>query len=1003
MSISNNLYPPIINTYMPSFIRSDVCRVYFSLSDFNKFDDVKNNVQVVVNDKNTNQSVLNPSTYPAGIKITTLQEDKSINGNMRYFIEILPHDLKISGENDYNYKAKRFEINRFYKVQIRFTSSAVASYNPETDKISKWMIDNQALFSEWSSVCLIRGIEKPILTIRGFEENVQNKEIIFTSETIQLVGNVQFTNPSGEMTEFLDSATVKLFKKEEGEQSGKSYPVSIQQDTTSSKSEFNYTFKEAIEDGVSYVIKFTYTTNGGYQESKTYTFKVIQYGIDKINANIFATADDAEGRIKVEVKGLETIKEDFIGKITIRRTSSESNFSEWEDVHNALLTEAKELDYTWYDYTVKSGVWYKYCVQKRNRRNDRGVIVQTKEPVMVYFEDIFLTQGGRQLKLKFDTAVSSFKYNVLESRTDTLGSKYPFIRCNGHAKYRTFPISGLITSFCDEAGLFTTKKDIYGNTLELYEVYNKDNDITEYRDFSYEREFRERVMDFLYENNIKLFKSPTEGNILVRLMDINLTPNQTLGRMLYSFTATAYEMDDADVANFESYNIQTIGELAEGAIQQTEDRLGKITINKYSSSGYQVQSNFDEDAEDEKPYSYNNIIDIINQLNQYNGSIGFDNEIRKLKQIHLQFFSEPYLIKDNNGFLDFYDGSDNINKDLLINGYWIKINGKDIIIPAKSQYEKNKTRPERNNKNEIIERSYYRNETEQKTQNNGFTEPKVEEYASFELSNLDITSLEFKIPKINGRYVPFNIELSFIAEHVQTESLNSLVNKVYYYKKIGQLEGVFSPNHSIVRDLRIRYNETHKRGYSELIAVNGISIEAIPGTVVSVKDSLDHHYNQHEVSDTGFLDLDSISTTIDEYDIKGIRLLQAPFQENYSQLKPDQSDFLYKYPFLNDDKFYRIKDNHYVKQYNKYTYINNKIDTDRVYIETLPENPIKNGVYAQQVKIGEDNKKEPIYEYNYWIYYKDNWYPFDAEEEIVLCPVEALINYYCEVVEGEYD
>ena len=90
MSISNNLYPPIINTYMPSFIRSDVCRVYFSLSDFNKFDDVKNNVQVVVNDKNTNQSVLNPSTYPAGIKITTLQEDKSINGNMRYFIEIFP-------------------------------------------------------------------------------------------------------------------------------------------------------------------------------------------------------------------------------------------------------------------------------------------------------------------------------------------------------------------------------------------------------------------------------------------------------------------------------------------------------------------------------------------------------------------------------------------------------------------------------------------------------------------------------------------------------------------------------------------------------------------------------------------------------------------------------------------------------------------------------------------------------------------------------------------------
>ena len=120
---------------------------------------------------------------------------------------------------------------------------------------------------------------------------------------------------------------------------------------------------------------------------------------------------------------------------------------------------------------------------------------------MAYFEDVFLTHGGRQLKLKFDATVSSFKYNVLESKIDTLGSQYPFIRRNGHAKYRTFPITGLITSFCDEAGLFTTKQDIYGNTLSLYEKYNDDNDINEYRDFSYEREFREKVMDFLYENN----------------------------------------------------------------------------------------------------------------------------------------------------------------------------------------------------------------------------------------------------------------------------------------------------------------------------------------------------------------------------------------------------------------------------------------------------------------------------------------------------------------------
>lgn len=969
MSISNNLYPPIINTYMPAFIQNQPCRVYFSLSDFNKYEDVKNNVQVMINDKNTNQSVLNSTLYPAGIKITSLNEDKNISSNMRYYIDILPSELREA----------EFKTNRFYKVQIRFTSSAVAIYNPKTDKIAKWLVDNQSMFSEWSSVCLVRGIKQPIVTIRGFEENVQNKEIIFTSETIQLVGNVQFENPNGEMAEFLDSVQVKLFKKELGEDSGKNHSVEIFQDATAFKSEFKYVFKEAIEDGVSYVIKFTYVTNGGYQESKNYTFKVIQYGIDKINANIFATADDGEGRIKIEVKALETIKEDFIGKITIRRTSSESNFAEWEDVHNVLLTEAKELDYTWYDYTIKSGVWYKYCVQKRNRRNDRGVIVATKEPVMAYFEDVFLTHGGRQLKLKFDATISSFKYNVLESKIDTLGSQYPFIRRNGHAKYRTFPITGLITSFCDEAGLFTTKQDIYGNTLSLYEKYNNDNDINEYRDFSYEREFREKVMDFLYENNIKLFKSPTEGNILVRLMDINLTPNQTLGRMLYSFSATAYEMDKADIDNYNNYDIQIKDELSEGLIQQKEDRLGKVIITggyrSYNNS-FSVRDTFSNFSSETIYCPNDNIVELISILNANKGSIGFDNEVRKLKQLKIIFTSKPYLIKEYDGQLEVLKSTSTIEDDaIVVYGYWIKVNNQDILIKANTQYSK---------KREVVG-----------TDDNGFADLIRTEYATYEINDLDITSLQVK--------ESVDIELDFIAENIQTESITNLVNKVYYNKKIGQLENIFKPGHSVIKDLKLKYTEEYDRGYEELVAVNGISIEAPQGTLVTMKDSLDDRYNQHEISDTSFLDFENLSTTIDELYFNGMRLSKAPYQENYPELIRDRTDFLYKYPYVNDDKYNRIKDIEYVNQYYSYSVVNEKIVVERQYIHEFPKFPIKNGVYLQSILIGEDEEGNKTFEYKYWIYYQDNWYIFDPVEELVLCPIDALVNYYCEVVEGEYD
>lgn len=54
---------------------------------------------------------------------------------------------------------------------------------------------------------------------------------------------------------------------------------------------------------------------------------------------------------------------------------------------------------------------------------------------------------------------------------------------------------------------------------------------------------------------VKLFKSPTEGNFLVRLTDISFSPNQQLGRMIWSFNATANEIADNTTDNYYLYNI----------------------------------------------------------------------------------------------------------------------------------------------------------------------------------------------------------------------------------------------------------------------------------------------------------------------------------------------------------------------------------------------------------------------------------------------------------------
>ena len=59
-----------------------------------------------------------------------------------------------------------------------------------------------------------------------------------------------------------------------------------------------------------------------------------------------------------------------------------------------------------------------------------------------------------------------------------------------------------------------------------------------------EREFKLEVLDWLNNGKPKLFRSPGEGNYIVRLMNVSLTPNQQLGRMIYDFTCTAYEVQD---------------------------------------------------------------------------------------------------------------------------------------------------------------------------------------------------------------------------------------------------------------------------------------------------------------------------------------------------------------------------------------------------------------------------------------------------------------------------
>lgn len=541
MAINNNLYPPIVKTYMPAFVTdglADVttCRVYFSLSPYNKSTDIAN-VQVTIRDQNSNKSMLKKADYPSAVKITSLQEDttKAVD---RFYIEIPEQDIQGGWKN-----------NLYYRVQIRFTDKFAEAIEPGTKGLDTWLSANYEHFSEWSSVCLVRAISTPTLEISGFD--LVSNTVVWSLANSQIIGKLNFADENE--TDILKQYQIKLYDTLTDEllhESGIQYSNSYN-DVNS----FIYNLPYNLELDKEYYFTVEYLTMSNYSKTDTFNFAAIQSEeVPDSEMTLTVSPDNENGRMEVAIKRAATATS-FIGTVVIRRSSSETNFTIWEDLkyytYNEAVTAIKE---TWYDMTIESDVWYKYCVQLIDVNQRRGRMKILKSPVLSSFEYMFLTVKDRQLKIKLNPTVSSFKRIVQESRTDTLGSLYPFIRRNGSVNYAQFPIGGLISFFMDEEELFTSREKLFGKQLNSYANFNDANSIDNYNNYSYEKKFRDEVMKFLYDGKAKLFRSPTEGNFVVKIMDISLTPNAQLSRYVWSFSGTAYE-----VANTSTECLQELG------------------------------------------------------------------------------------------------------------------------------------------------------------------------------------------------------------------------------------------------------------------------------------------------------------------------------------------------------------------------------------------------------------------------------------------------------------
>ena len=312
-----------------------------------------------------------------------------------------------------------------------------------------------------------------------------------------------------------------------------------------------------------YQIEYTINTlNGLTVSSPRYRMTSEQLLAPNKKIEVVVTPNPDEAYMNISFLGEKALnyegklEEDvYYGEFVLARACEEDGYTEWIEMHRFRLQDEKPSSVSFRDFTIKQGVKYKYGISQFNIWNIMSTRLESKE-VSIDFEDMFLFDGERQLKIRFNPKMTKFGTNVLEQKVETLGNKYPFIFRNGKVEYKEFPISGLISWQMDNARLFyktdydliINRKYTETNGIENEEGFFNHFDLTE-DNILRERNFKLDVMDWLNNGKPKMFKSATEGNYIVRLFKVSLKPEDKLGRMLHSFSCTAYEIADFTYEN----------------------------------------------------------------------------------------------------------------------------------------------------------------------------------------------------------------------------------------------------------------------------------------------------------------------------------------------------------------------------------------------------------------------------------------------------------------------
>lgn len=590
------LFPPIIDAWLPavdittlsSSNPSASIDISFNYSPYNDLLDIKE-VQVSIVRQSDYQSIFKDNPYKRGIYIIELDNTPTdVNATI---------SIPLTAIN-----TKKLGYNELYKVQIRLSNIRRTEQDTDPDtsgvqmpSITDYLTEEEYLlhFSEWSTVGAFSIVAPMSLVMDGNGSQLQNsltasslrlswtndKTSISQSAMARILGHyydnsqISYFRVVSNSSDYITEWELKIYENILENNSNRKGELLFSSGILAMNSEEDY-------NHANYNVPFYFVSNNKYWlELTVNTANLYSKTIDQLINVVYDASSWADaGNALDEVTGLDSV----IGKVNItfmprvetpgttptyrtvpkgtiliRRGSDQDNFQFWDtmwtaDIETGEVTAAAPL--TFDDFTIESGILYRYEITFTPFGTTTNYTI-TSDPVISIFDNAFLLGQGKQLTVKFNPNISSYRINTSDNVVTTIGSQYPYVTRSTENYYRTFSLSGIIAYEMDSEHQFTSRTDIYGDYIDVYGSYLVNHFYNQGNDRLTQRKFREKVLNYLCDDMPKLFRSTPEGNILVKLTDVNFSPNNQLGRMIGEFTCTATEIGEPSIDNLVLYKI----------------------------------------------------------------------------------------------------------------------------------------------------------------------------------------------------------------------------------------------------------------------------------------------------------------------------------------------------------------------------------------------------------------------------------------------------------------